>query len=439
MACLTRGSVRFALIAFALAVPACVGDDPPLDAGAVTPENDAGTPPPSGPSDSGAADTSTLTCPKDLGDCDGRPSNGCETSLVTPDNCGSCGHACGGNATCVDGQCTAETLSSTLDHPFGLAIAGQRALWLSPNAVWGCTLAGCSASTTIMVDIDSTTNLPVPGASFSPRQIAIEGTNFYYEKCSPGAGGDCAPAECPITGCKAGGPIGGSTILRAGSGFHHATNLFGGPSAVYTQQASDGLQRFSLPLPSTDTSLNVGIVDYFGGAHVDAQNFVYVDDDPSLANPNGGLFVCPASGCVGGRGATLVPPPIRLLAFGDGSAITTSGGATNLANASILGCAITGCGGAGTVLATSQAYVSDVVADDKDVFWATVGAADPTTNAAAVGTIMRCSLPSCAGGPQKIADQVVNPVGVQIDADYVYWITYGTAASQNGAIVRRRR
>ena len=52
---------------------------------------------------------------------------------------------------------------------------------------------------------------------------------------------------------------------------------------------------------------------------------------------------------------------------------------------------------------------------------------------------MRCALPSCAGGPERIAEQVVNPVGLQIDADYVYWITHGTGASQNGTLVRRRR
>lgn len=421
----------------AFAVPACVGEDPPPsvstnseDGGPTTP----GTPDGGGGSDGSTNDGggTTITCPKNLGDCDGDPSTGCETSLLAPDNCGACKHACGGTAACVQGECAAETLSNTLDHPFGFTLAGQRALWLSPEAVFGCTVANCSTSTAVMVDVTPAANSPVPGRLFSPRQIATDGTDFYYEKCQS-SGSDCSPAQCAITGCK----LGGSTMLKPNSGNRRPTMLFGGPGAVYTFQGIDGLQRFSVPAPSTVTFPSVGIIDYFGDGYVDAQHFVYIDDNRDLANPTGGLYVCPASGCGGARGPTLVPPPVRLLAFANDVAFTSSG--AELATASIIGCAITGCGGAGTVLATNQAYVSDIVADDKDVYWATVGALTTTTNSAPVGTIMRCALPACNGGPQKIAEQVLNPVGIQLDADYVYWITYGTGANKNGTLARRRR
>ncbi len=175
--------------------------------------------------------------------------------------------------------------------------------------------------------------------------------------------------------------------------------LFGGPGAVYTFQGLDGLFGFSVPAPSTSLSPQLYIIDYFGDAHVDAQHFVYIDDNRDLADPTGGLHVCPAGGCVGSRGPTLLPRPLRLLAFANDAAFTSSG--ADRATASIVGCAIAGCGGAGTVLATNQAYVGDIVADDKDVYWATVGAPDATTNSAPVGTIMRCALPSCAGDPQR--------------------------------------
>lgn len=421
----------------AFTVPACVGDDPPPTSISGSTE-DSGTPTTpdggGGGSDGSTTDSGgpALTCPKDLGDCDGDPSTGCETSLLSPDNCGACKHACGGTAACVQGECGAETLSSTLDHPFGFTLAGQRALWLSPDAVLGCTVANCSTSTAVMVDITPSADTPVPNRLFSPRQIAADGANFYYETCQS-SGSDCSPAQCAITGCK----LGGSTILKPNSPDRRPMVLFGGPGAVYTFRGNDGLQRFSIPAPSTLTFPSVGIIDYFGDGYVDAQHFVYIDDNGSLANPTGGIYVCPAAGCVGARGPTLVPPPVRLLAFANDVAFTSSG--AELATASIIGCAITGCGGAGTVLATNQAYVSDIVADDKDVYWATVGAPTTTTNSAPVGTIMRCPLPSCAGGPQRIAEQLVNPVGVQLDDEYVYWITYGTGTNKNGTIARRRR
>jgi rhodanese-related sulfurtransferase len=45
-------------------------------------------------------------CDTDYGNCDGDWSNGCEVNLNTdPNNCGSCGNACGANAYCSGGTC----------------------------------------------------------------------------------------------------------------------------------------------------------------------------------------------------------------------------------------------------------------------------------------------------------------------------------------------
>lgn len=61
---------------------------------------------------SGQAGSTSATCSATQVDCDGKPDNGCETSLKTDaQNCGACGKVCvkGDNATsvCVDGQCVA--------------------------------------------------------------------------------------------------------------------------------------------------------------------------------------------------------------------------------------------------------------------------------------------------------------------------------------------
>jgi hypothetical protein len=49
------------------------------------------------------------TCNDDFGDCDGDPTNGCETSTKDVQNCGACGKVCaepaGKTANCVDGKC----------------------------------------------------------------------------------------------------------------------------------------------------------------------------------------------------------------------------------------------------------------------------------------------------------------------------------------------
>ena len=95
--------------------------------------------------------------------------------------------------------------------------------------------------------------------------------------------------------------------------------------------------------------------------------------------------------------------------------------------------------GAIHVDAQSFVYVNASQASHRVLQYGRVGAADVKTNSAAVGTVMGCSRPSRAGGPQKIADQLTNPVSVRIDDPYVTWMTYGTPGNKDGAVYRKRR
>ena len=49
------------------------------------------------------------SCSVAYGDCDGNGANGCETSLTSPSNCGSCGNACGAGQICPAGVCVSST------------------------------------------------------------------------------------------------------------------------------------------------------------------------------------------------------------------------------------------------------------------------------------------------------------------------------------------
>lgn len=418
-------------------VPACVGDEPI----ASTPTLDAATDVPAVPNQpsadaSGSDGDAQLACPPGFADCDGVSANGCEVDTRTSvDHCGACKRECGGSSSCQQGECSVEKLREALDHPFALALAGQRLVWYEGvDAIRGCRTADCATSTTIMVDIVPA-NDPSLGAHVGnpPRQIAVVGSKFYYSRCPGGANTDCRVASCDITGCK----LSGATFLTPANGNRHDQLVVAGPGAIYTWFPLNGLLKTTLESPTVTSAGNYGVIDYVHAIHVDTTNFVYVDHDASLANPNGGVYVCPVGGCPAAR-TLLLPPPVRHLAYARDSAISTSGGGL-VSTASVVACAVTGCGGAGTVLAQNQAFISDIVADDDAVYWTTVGAADPKTNNAAVGTVMRCALPTCAGGPTKIADQVTNPVSIQLDTDYVYWMTYGTGANKDGAVFRRRR
>jgi hypothetical protein len=296
----------------------------------------------------------------------------------------------------------------------------------------GCTLGACTATAAILVDVVPSQYNPTPKLS-STHHIHVNSTNFYYVKCPNGSNSDCVPAQCPLTGCK----NLGSTYVASPNGSRHATTLFGNSDAMYTWQGLDRLQKYTLPPPSSmPIPPSYYIQDYFGDGYFDGKHFIYLDDNASQANPTGGIYVCPPAGCTS-QPASLVPSPVKHLAIANDVAFTATNKTPGAA--AILSCGIGGCGGAGDVLAQNQAYVSDIAADGKDVVWATVGAADATTNTAATGSIMRCPLPACAGGPVVVADKIANPVGVQIDDDYIYWITYGTGATKNGTLSRRRR
>lgn len=83
------------------------GDSGALDAG----RSDAGTADTgvvdAAGTDAAAPDMGAPMCPAERGDCNDDPSDGCETSLRTDDNCNACGVTCrgGGRHCCPDGTC----------------------------------------------------------------------------------------------------------------------------------------------------------------------------------------------------------------------------------------------------------------------------------------------------------------------------------------------
>jgi len=409
-----------------LCAPACVGDDPTVVQEG--PGADA-TPPPSTENDGSSDTDGGSTCAVGMADCDGDPKNGCETDTrSSATHCGACGRTCGGTASCEQSECTVERLKADLDHPFSLELAGPRLLWFEPAVIRGCRADDCNTSTARIVEV---TGSDPPTVAGSPRQIAVLDDKLYFSHC---ANGGCGAASCDVTGCK----LSGATFVTTSNPFRRSRVVVGAPDAIYMFQGIDGLYRTDVTAKSItylNSTYHVG--ERVQTMHADASWFIWVDDSPSLANPVGGVYACPIAGCPDAPNP-LLPPPVKHLAYANGTVYSSTGGAA-ASTASVVACAVTGCDGAGTVLAQNQAYVTDIAVADDAVYFTTAGVEDVTTNSASVGAVMRCSLPSCPGGPTKIADGVLNPVSVRVDSKYVYWVSHGSPGTTDGAVFRRRR
>ncbi|HEX7481741.1 MAG TPA: hypothetical protein VF331_28300 [Polyangiales bacterium] len=91
-----------------------------------------------------------LVCAAGWADCDGDPQNGCERSLRTLNDCGSCNAACApahASATCFTGQCVLTACDSGFDNCNGNATDGCEAALSAPTHCGSCANQCIGSST----------------------------------------------------------------------------------------------------------------------------------------------------------------------------------------------------------------------------------------------------------------------------------------------------
>ena len=84
-------------------------------------------------------------CPAGKADCDGKSSNGCEVTLGTADNCGSCGDKCAGDTTCKDSTCQIQCPAGKGDCDSNAANGCEAELTTDEANCGGCKKA-CAAA-----------------------------------------------------------------------------------------------------------------------------------------------------------------------------------------------------------------------------------------------------------------------------------------------------
>jgi hypothetical protein len=85
-------------------------------------------------------------------------------------------------------------------------------------------------------------------------------------------------------------------------------------------------------------------------------------------------------------------------------------------------------------LATKQNNPSFMAIDSTSIYWSNAGTLGPADAGAPNGSIVRCAIPSCAGGPQTIAGAQNHPHAIALGATSIYWASFGSAQN-DGAIM----
>ncbi len=160
---------------------------------------------PSGPNGTArcAMGLCSIVCAPGFGDCDGNPSNGCETSLSnTVTSCGACGVACrfaNGNASCASSRCVLSTCAAGYDNCDGNADNGCE----TPTAGDSNNCGRCG-------------NRCAPGTACSAgvcTSVCSGGTTFCTDRCAPldsdasncgACGRACASASNATAACRGG-------------------------------------------------------------------------------------------------------------------------------------------------------------------------------------------------------------------------------------------
>jgi hypothetical protein len=94
---------------------------------------------------------------------------------------------------------------------------------------------------------------------------------------------------------------------------------------------------------------------------------------------------------------------------------TEFGDDTGAANGSVKSCPLDGCGSGPMVHAQGQLNPRGIAVDGQNVYWSTASYGGIN------GGILSCPIAGCPGGPKRLTD-ASNPYGIAVDASYLYWV-----------------
>ncbi len=328
------------------------------------------------------AEPDAAACDPPFADCNGDPSDGCETNLQQdPAHCGKCFRSCLG-AACVAGQCEAVTFASGQDSPLGIAVVDNTVYWTNESS------AGTVMAQNTLMEAPA---VLAAGQAF-PRWIAATPNEVYWTNYAGGFQGNVM--RVVLTSPTAGFPYvvaedqGGPDGIAIDQQRVYWTNFASGSNVA---SANKNGSDFSVIAPNQANP---------SGVAVDGSRVYWTSLDGSVRSRNkqGGDQVTHAGGQ---DGPTALALNAGYLYW------------TNYNGGQVMRVALQGSATPPQTLDASGERPLGIAVDGQHVYWT-----DFTR-----GTVKR--VPKAGGKSELIAKDQKNPAGIAVDDKAVYWVNRG--------------
>jgi hypothetical protein len=346
-----------------------------------------------GASDTQAADTSTDTSPPacDAGMVVCGPT--CVDLQTNASHCGACNHDCLGGL-CTGGACHAVQVASGQGAPWDLVVDGAF-LYFTNNGdgtVKRCATSGCGGAPTQLAS-----------GMNHPERLVVDSTYVYYTDYGTGT------TDGVIMRVKKDASLGAQTLV--------STEVFPEGIAVdatYVYWAArNAAGSIRIAIEGGGSASNVA------ASQPNATSVVLNGGSLFWATESGIVRRCTPSGTLCGTITTLHSTAAFILGLAvDANSVYFA----DLASSGTVYSAAKSDGSGIVQLAASQPYPLRLALDGTYVYWVNRGA---SLGASSDGSVMRCAVGGCGGNPTTIASAQFDPHGIAVDSVAIYWANAG--------------